>query len=180
MSLPYTCRCWVSANGLDRQAAAKKRKRRERDTLLKAQAESRKRALAEAKVPSRDLEEPETADVSAQPQSEGQRRKKLEIPDVLPPEFLDSDDEEEEDEALNVSKAVQNKRIKFNTVERRVAREDRAPRDEQVGGTIYRVVKDKTDKKLAPKMRKETRNLKEQFLARNRVPQKRRGFLVRA
>lgn len=79
-----------------------------------------------------------------------------------------------------MAEVARNKRVKFNTVERRVAREDRAPRDEQVGGTVYRVVKDKTDKKLAPKMRKETRNLKEQLLSRNRAPQKRRGFLVKA
>jgi len=104
----------------------------------------------------------------------------MEIPDVLPPEFLESDDEEDEDEGGDASEVTQNKRIKFNTVERRVAREDRPPRDEQVGATVYRVVKDKTDKKLAPKMRKETRNIKEQLLSRNRAPQKRRGFLVKA
>lgn len=78
-----------------------------------------------------------------------------------------------------MAEVTQNKRIKFSSLEKRLTREGRAPRDEQVGGTVYRVVADKTDKKLAPKMRKETRNLKEQFLSRNRAPQKRRGFLVK-
>ncbi|OIW33875.1 hypothetical protein CONLIGDRAFT_659639 [Coniochaeta ligniaria NRRL 30616] len=156
----------------EQQAAAKKRKRRERDTLLKGQAESRKRALAEVKGRSAS-EERDSADA-------GQRRKRLEIPDVLPPEFLESDDEEDEAEAHDVAEVTLNKRIKFSDVEKRLSREDKAPRDEQIGGTVYRVVTDKTDKKLAPKMKKETRNLKEQFLSRNRAPQKRRGFLVKA
>jgi hypothetical protein len=104
----------------------------------------------------------------------------LEVPDVLPPEFLESDDEEDEDDVQDVSLAIESRRIKFDEVEKRLGLEDRAPRDEQVGGTLYRVVKNKADKKLAPKMRKETRNLKAQFLSRNRAPQKRRGFLVRA
>lgn len=99
---------------------------------------------------------------------------------MLPPEFLESDDEDNETEAHDIAEVTQNKRIKFNTVEKRLSREGKAPRDEQVAGTVYRVVTDKTDKKLAPKMRKETRNLKEQLLSRNRAPQKRRGFLVKA
>jgi len=149
--------------------------------LLKGQAESRKLALAEAIGRARDSEEPESLEDRMHPtgQPEGQRRRKPEIPDVLPPEFLESDDEDEI-EAEEVSDVRQNKRIRFSNVEKRVSKEDRAPRDERVGGTVYRVAADKTDKKLAPKMRKETRNLKEQFLSRNRAPQKRKGFLVKA
>jgi hypothetical protein len=172
-----------------RQAAAKKRKRRERDALLKEQAEARKGAQVEARAQPRDSDELKSADATAQltsqseaprPQLKGERRKRLEIPDVLPPEFLESDDEEDEAEAQDSSQVQSNKRIKFSTIEKKLAREDRAPRDERVGTTVYRVIKDKSDKKLAPKMRKEVRNAKEQLLSRNRAPQKRRGFLVKA
>lgn len=139
--------------------------------------------MAELKEKAKASEEADAAALQSEiqkAQADGQRKRRLEIPDVLPPEFLESDDEDEEErEAGNVSQPRKNKKIKFSTVEKRLAREDRAPRDERVGSTVYRVVADKRDPKLAPKLGKQSRNLKEQLLRRHRVPQARRGFLVK-
>lgn len=61
------------------------------------------------------------------------------------------------------------KRRKVATVERKLTRLDRAPRDERVGSTVYRVAK-KTDERLAPKSKKQTKNIKTLLLKRNRAP----------
>lgn len=166
-----------------RQAAALKRKRQERDVLFKKQAEARKQAQAEAKeaavaalgpVPEDDDEE-EGSDI-------GVSSKKLKpattSKNLLPLEFLESDDE---DEATTMTDATAHKpkKIKFNTVERRLARsEGRRPQDERVGSTLYRVLADRGDSKLAPKQHKYTLGMRKELLIRGRMAIQKKGFFA--
>lgn len=68
---------------------------------------------------------------------------------------------------------------RVTAVERTLARQNRGPRDERVGSTVYRVAK-KVDERMAPKLRKHARSSKELLLKRNRsVAKPRSGFLVK-
>lgn len=142
-----------------------KRKRQERDILFKQQAKKRKSAS----------NQPET---EGEPVTTGRRRtEKLKLPSVLPAEFLadsSSESEDEDDEAALRSRVV-NRPKKTNF-------EDRTPRDQVIGSTVYRVVTKQVDRKLAPKMHKDTCNVKEDMLRRKRAavaPNKREGFFIR-
>lgn len=65
------------------------------------------------------------------------------------------------------------------TVERSLARQDRGPKDERVGSTVYRVAK-KTDERMAPKLKKHAKSSKDLLLKRNRGATKQRsGFFVK-
>lgn len=145
--------------------------------MLKKQAEERKQAEAEAKAAAKEAESADQSDSDSELE-EAPRRKRMEIPDVLPPEFLESDDEDEDD-AMDLDLPKKPTKITFNNVEKRLAKENRAPADKKVGGTVYRVVADKSEKKLAPKMQKQSRNLKADMMNRNRAPVQRKGFLVK-
>lgn len=166
-----------------RQAAAKRRKRQERDAFFKKQAEERKQASAQAAQAEGLVFTEDGADLdrsgSEEPTSEMQRKRKLEVPDVLPLELLETDDEEE---TLPVALAAgrQPKKIRFDTTtEKRLPRGERHPRDQRVGSTVYRVIADKSDQKLAPKASKQTINRKQQMLVRKRDPKRRGGFFVK-
>jgi hypothetical protein len=105
---------------------------------------------------------------------------KIPIPDVLPEELLtdsSDDDEEDGDETARGSSARGPKRRKVATVERRLTRLDKGPKDERVGSTVYRVAK-KTDERLPPKLKKHTRSTKAVLLKRTRaaVVKPRAGF----
>lgn len=146
---------------MTRQAASLKRKRQQRDELLKKQAEERKKA-EEAK-PQNDQPEARQTESGARARK---RAEKSQIPTVLPAEFLtDSSSEDEDDDAAEV--AAGPKRRKVAGVEKRLTRLDAGPKDEVVKSTVYRVAK-KTDERLAPKLKKHTKSSKELLLKRNR------------
>jgi U3 small nucleolar RNA-associated protein 16 len=152
--------------------------------VLQKQAKERKQEKAAAPATTANGTETEVRE-GDQAQEEAQestfsRKRKLEVPDLLPPEFLESDDEEDLAPTPKSAQAVRPKKIKFADLEKQLAREARPPRDERVGSTVYRVVAAQEDKRMAPKMDKSTRNLKESMLARKRIPQKKGGFLVKS
>ncbi len=109
------------------------------------------------------------------------RAEKIQFPNLLPAEFLSSDDEEEqhEDEESHADESRRQKRRKVSGIERSLARQNRGPRDEAIGSTVYRVAK-KTDDRIAPKVKQYTKSTKELRLKRNRVAAKPRGgFLAK-
>lgn len=107
------------------------------------------------------------------------RQEKLNIPNLLPAEFLtDSSSEDEEDDA-STSHVPRSKKRKVSSIENKLTRLDKAPRDERIGATVYRVAK-KTDERMAPKLKKHSRNIKEDLLKRNRSAVKSRsGFFAK-
>lgn len=161
------------ANCLTRQAATQKRKRQQRDELLKKQADERKKA-DEAKPQNEQSE-------ARQTESSSRARKRTErsnIPAVLPAEFLtDSSSEDEAEDSAGA--AAGPKRRKVSGVEKRLTRLDAGPKDEVVKSTVYRVAK-KTDERLAPKLKKHSKASKDLLLKRNKpVVKSASGFLKR-
>lgn len=103
---------------------------------------------------------------------------KIHVPDVLPAEFLTDSSSEDEDEELGVSEARSKKR-KITSIDKKLSRQDRAPRDARVGSTVYRVAK-KTDERMTPKATKYGKSTKDLLLHRNRSAAKpRSGFFTR-
>lgn len=161
-----------------------KRKRQERDELYKQQAEKRKRVLA----PDADPARPSEAAVEVEPETAGKGRRradKQKLPNVLPAEYLtDSSSESEDETALRrmTKKSEKPRKINFEDAARSLDKGQRAPRDQVIGSTVYRVVADRADRNLAPKMHKDTHNMREALLKRTRAavtPNKRKGFFVR-
>jgi U3 small nucleolar RNA-associated protein 16 len=119
-------------------------------------------------------------------EAEPSRRRKPEVPVLLPPELLESDDEDEDDDAVARAAAraerdaaeARPKKIRFDEVERKLALDARPARDATVGTTVYRVMAAKGDQGLAPKMAKSSAHTKKVLLARGRVVKKQGGFLV--
>ncbi|KAL2693953.1 hypothetical protein Neosp_000522 [[Neocosmospora] mangrovei] len=154
------------------QAAAQKRKRRERDTLFKQQAEERKKLEDEAKAAEGTLTEP------AEPAT--QKRQPAKTPNLLPAEFLTDSSSEDEGADEDDQAVARPRKRRVTAVERTLARQNRGPKDETIGSTVYRVAK-KVDERMAPKLRKHARSSKELMLKRNRSAAKpsRSGFLVK-
>ncbi|KAH6964112.1 hypothetical protein HG530_003383 [Fusarium avenaceum] len=156
------------------QAAAQKRKRREKDDFFKQQAEERKKLEEQEKV------EQESSSEDEEPaESLIQRSRTERAPNLLPAEFLtDSSSEDEEDQDDDRMDERPRKR-RVATVERSLARQDRGPRDERVGSTVYRVAKT-ADERMTPKLKKHTKSSKDLLLKRNRgVAKPRSGFFVK-
>ncbi|KAF5985398.1 u3 snorna associated [Fusarium coicis] len=156
------------------EAAAQKRKRRERDGFFKQQAEERKKLEEQEKAGTN-----EEASVEEGPaQSLIQRSKAENAVNLLPAEFLADSSEDEADEIDDQPEERPRKR-RVATVKRSLARQERGPRDERVGSTVYRVAK-KTDERMAPKLKKHAKSSKDILLKRNRsVTKQRSGFFVR-
>lgn len=153
------------------QAAAQKRKRRERDTLFKQQAEERKKLEDEAKVAESAPADPAESAV--------QKRQPAKTPNLLPAEFLTDSSSEDEGADEDDQAVARPRKRRVTAVERTLARQNRGPKDERVGSTVYRVAK-KVDESMAPKLRKHARSSKELLLKRNRSAAKpRSGFLVK-
>ncbi|GAB0132652.1 hypothetical protein EsDP_00001081 [Epichloe bromicola] len=147
------------------QAAASKKRRQQRDALFKQQASERKDANPDDDVPSL-------------PAPGRKRAERTAIPDVLPAEFLtDSSSEEDEEDASrdqgDASGSTRRGRS-IPSIEKRLARQGRGPRDEAIGSTVYRVSRD-LDARLAPKVRKYARSSKHALLKRGREPVKGAG-----
>ncbi|KAF5009509.1 hypothetical protein FDECE_4277 [Fusarium decemcellulare] len=155
------------------EAATQKRKRRERDALFKQQAEERKKLKEESRAAEDILaQEAESGEVSSQ------RKRTARGPNLLPDKYL-ADSSSEDEESVDYDSAVARPRKRrVATVERNLARQDRGPKDEMVGSTVYRVTK-KADERMAPKLRKHSRSSKDLLLKRNRsVAKPRSGFFV--
>lgn len=74
------------------------------------------------------------------------------------------------------------RKIKFDDALQKLSKDGRAPRDEIVGSTAYRVMGDQNDQKLAPRANHNSKNVKEMLMHRRRVgvaPTKVKGFFKR-
>ncbi|KAL2017674.1 hypothetical protein VTK56DRAFT_1834 [Thermocarpiscus australiensis] len=166
----------AAAKAAEQQAAAMKRKRQERDAFFKQQAEERKHAQQQARM---EAEEADGASPgSREPTPEPADKRKREVPKLLPLELLESDDEDDSLQRTS-SASGQYKRRKLGAPEQSLLREPRLPRDQRMGSTVYRVVAGGGDAKLAPKVMKQSLNLKETLLRRDRVAKPRGGFFVK-
>ncbi|RYP63905.1 hypothetical protein DL770_009280 [Monosporascus sp. CRB-9-2] len=172
------------AEATEKQAALLKRKRQHRDNLFKQQAQKRKPApkpdLASSES---DTQDPEaTREAEDAPATTGRQRvEKLNLPGILPAEYLTESSSEGDDEAALERAVKKPKKISFEDALQSIGKESRVPRDQVVGSTVYRVVAGQTDKNLAPKLHKNTRYVKEDMLRRRRAPvapNKKRGFFV--
>ncbi|PNY29894.1 Uncharacterized protein TCAP_00189 [Tolypocladium capitatum] len=175
------------------QAAAEKRKRQERDGLLKKQAEERKQAEEKAKAATAagpaqgdddDDDDTDGAPSAKRQESATRGRKrtdKVQVPNLLPVEFLTDSSSEDDEGGGHADQAGSSrpKRRNVSAVERRLSRQDRGPRDERVGSTVYRVAK-AADERLAPKAKKHSKGSKNVLLKRNRTGVKpRAGFFTK-
>ncbi|KAJ4304143.1 hypothetical protein N0V88_001753 [Collariella sp. IMI 366227] len=157
----------AAAKAAEKQAAALKRKRQERDAFFKQQAEERKRTQKPAA--------PEDSDEDV---AEPAEEKKAAVPKLLS-HFLESDDEDDMAQQVNSAADGKNKRRKLGSVESSLLRQPKLPKDKRVGSTAYRVVAGAGDGRLAPKVKQQSRNLKDTLLRRDRVAQSKGGFFVR-
>ena len=116
------------------------------------------------------------------------RTGKVYIPDTLPVELLaglSSDEDEYEadedgDAALSeddASASRRKRRRKVNTVVRNLTRLDKAPQDQTIGSTIYRVSK-KSDERMPPALRKYAKSTKALMLRRGRTVTKPKGRFI--
>ena len=156
-----------------RQETAIRKKRQERDATLKKQAETaakkreraeKKAAKKKAKEMNRDHENGDTAMLEVQDMEDTAPAKKKTVinssnlPDLLPDEYLQDDEETESlaDLDLDVTR-TKPKRMKFSDLV------EKKPKDRKVGSTTYRVSESR-NKLLAPKSSFHAKNTKESWL----------------
>lgn len=165
------------------QAAAEKRRRRERDALLKKQAEGRRKPGKEAKATAQAQGSDHDAPSSRHPDVGGGRKRadKIPIPRLLPAELLtdsSSEDEDAEDSPVAGADSPRPRKRSVAGVERWLSRQERGPRDARVGSTVFRVAKT-ADERLAPKAKKHAKSFKDLLRRRNRTAARPRlGFLA--
>jgi len=113
-----------------------------------------------------------TTEGETQQEQQVTRSGKAKLPEFLPQEFLDSDDDEEAYQGDLSSVGGEPK------PKRRKSEQKKAPRDKRVGSTVYRVMSE-VDKRLAPRKEKSSKDVRARLLKRNRsgVPQQ-KGFIV--
>lgn len=186
-----------AANAAEKQDEALRRRRQERDSRLKAQAEARnskkkKQQQQQQHDAAKDEDEGEDED-DAPPRAEApaatglqgasrtvtstatsirRRVDRRALPAVLPEEFLASDDDSDEDDASSAGpRKLKSKKIKFSTAARQAARAGEAPTpaDRRLGATVYRVAKRQGDQKHAPRGGKYSKNAREGLLRRGRT-----------
>ncbi|KAK4192061.1 hypothetical protein QBC35DRAFT_470334 [Podospora australis] len=156
----------AAAKAAEKQAAKIKKKRQARDAVFKQQA-AEKRAL-ETSQPPADESKPEPVE-----------KRKREVPKLLPLDLLDSDDEDDVRRSSDSpANGGDNKRRKVASVDPRLLRDPKVKRDQRLGSTVYRVVADRGNGKLAPKAKKQSINLKETLLRRDRIPHSKTGFFI--
>ncbi|KAK3375116.1 hypothetical protein B0H63DRAFT_526393 [Podospora didyma] len=161
----------VAAKAVERQATELKRKRQERNANFREQAEERKSAQKQ--------EASAEGDEAPAPPLRSAEKRKRGLPNLLPLELLESDDEDDAPQQLGSDTKSKKRKIGAKA-EKKLAYGPRLPRDERVGSTVFRVVADRRDAKLAPKVKKQTVDLKEQLLRRTRaVSQCKGGFFVK-
>lgn len=151
----------------NRQAAASKEKRQQRDALFKKQALERKAAA----------HDDEKSTPAPAPTAAGRKRaERSQIPNVLPAEFLEDSSSDSDGDASRSSDvdALRRRARTVPSVERRLARQAKGPRDEVIGTTVYRVSKD-VDARMAPKVKKSAQSAKDALLRRGRQPVQGKG-----
>ncbi|KAG6065766.1 hypothetical protein E4U32_006948 [Claviceps aff. humidiphila group G2b] len=149
------------------QAAASKEKRQQRDALFKKQALERKAAA----------HDDEKSAPAPAPTAAGRKRaERTQIPNVLPAEFLEDSSSDSDGDASRSSDvdAPRRRARTVPSVERRLARQAKGPRDEVIGTTVYRVSKD-VDARMAPKVKKSAQSAKDALLRRGRQPVQGKG-----
>lgn len=128
-----------------------------------------------------DADADDVAEVEKATTSGRRRAEKVKLPSILPAEFLtDSESGDEDERALRV--IAKPKKIKFEEAVQTLGNEGRAPRDQIVGSTAYRVMAEQGNLSLAPKAHKNAKNVKEMLMRRRRVgvaPAKAKGFFRR-
>ncbi|KAH8163555.1 hypothetical protein CIB48_g4688 [Xylaria polymorpha] len=166
----------------EQYAASTKRKRQARDNLLKQQAEKRKRTKHSAPGKEELSENEEGVEEEGRNITSKRQRRTHKLPDMLPDEFL-TDSSEDEDDKTALKKMVKRpQKITFETAMQVLGAEGKAPRDEIVGSTRYRVLAEQGDPRLAPKADKDSRRVKQNLLRRGRACvelNKKRGFFVK-
>ncbi|KAL6925032.1 hypothetical protein ACHAPO_001985 [Fusarium lateritium] len=161
------------------QAAVEKRKRRERDDRFKQQAEERKKLEEQEKEKAEKeaAEQEGSDDEEESAQSLIQRSRTQKAPNLLPAEFLTDSSSEDEGEDDQEEERPRKRRVA--AVEKELARQSRGPKDERVGSTVFRVAQ-KTDERMVPKTKRQTKNHMNDLLKRNRSAAKpRSGFFVK-
>ncbi|KAM7192693.1 hypothetical protein V8F20_008756 [Naviculisporaceae sp. PSN 640] len=161
----------AAATAAKQQAESERRKRQERDAFFRQQAEEKKRAKEEAAASKED--EPEEA-----PKVEAKEKRKREVPKLLPLELLESDSEDETAQQSRPTGQGDQKRRKLASGEKLV-RDKKHPKDQKVGSTVLRVVKQRGDERVAPRVNKQSVNLKELLMKRDKKPLVKRGFFVK-
>ncbi|KAJ4140895.1 hypothetical protein NW768_000102 [Fusarium equiseti] len=160
------------------QAAAEKKKRRERDVFFKQQAEERKKLEEEEKEKAEKEASAEENEEEEEPAQSLMQQKAL---NLLPAELLEdsSSEDEAEMEEDDQQEEERPRKRRVATVEKDLARQNRGPKDERIGSTVYRVAK-KTDQRMMPKLNKQGKNRKDDLLKRGRSAVKpRSGFFVK-
>ncbi|KAK3357136.1 hypothetical protein B0T25DRAFT_148539 [Lasiosphaeria hispida] len=164
----------AAVKAAEKQAANQKRKRQDRDAFFKQQAMEKKSAQKPASPKSDD-----EADAPARKQEPlFLEKRKREIPKLLPLEFLESDDEDEDAQNGSAADGKVKKRKVAAAGQNWIA-DIKPARDQRVGSTVFRVVEKRGDGNLAPKVKKQSVIMKQILLRRNRAPQAKRGFFVK-
>jgi hypothetical protein len=101
-------------------------------------------------------------------------KRKREVPKILPLELLESDDEDDMAQETAVEAPTKRQKTGSGWIS-----EPKAPRDRKVGSTVFRVVENARDKKLAPKAKKAAANMREDLLRRGKQPQVKKGFFAK-
>ncbi|KAG5916436.1 hypothetical protein E4U42_007665 [Claviceps africana] len=141
------------------ERAAKKKVLVQRQALFEKQALARKDKKA--------------ADEEAVLAGAGRNRAvRTQVPNVLPVEFLADSSSEDEGDASRPSGVVAARRARtVSSVERRLTRQGRGPRDEISGTTVHRIARN-VDGRMAPKAKKHAQSAKDALLMRGRQPVK--------
>jgi hypothetical protein len=135
-----------------RKEAAERQKRKDRDAQLKAQAQAaKKRKHAEESLDESATLENSSIGIDVGRASAKPRFDRSTLPDLLPEDFLE--DEESEDEVLvEEERPRQPKKIKF-------AYEEKKPKDKRLGSTTFRVAQ-VAKEGFAPKVSRTTASAK--------------------
>lgn len=148
-----------------RQKDAARQKRKDKEAILKKQSEDAKERKSTKKptaVIDVDSEEDEDDALSEVDPAENQVALKAitnghAIPDLLPLELLEDDDENAEDMAMEYPIQRVSKKHKFRDIS------EKKIKDRKVGGTTYRVTKSQSTH-LAPKAAHNARSVKESWM----------------
>ncbi|KAH8878560.1 hypothetical protein GQ53DRAFT_775645 [Thozetella sp. PMI_491] len=175
----------AASKAAEREADVRRQKRKDRDAFFAEQTRSRRANKATASKSelfgaASEKDAPADAEDAAEvATSESPRKRKPEALGLLPPELLESEDEDEDAprrEQLNVTKS---KKIKLDVAERRAKHAVPEVQDARVGSTVYRVMTERENDRLAVKANRASYQLKEKLLGRHRAPEKKGGFLVK-
>ncbi|KAJ5038983.1 uncharacterized protein L3040_006656 [Drepanopeziza brunnea f. sp. 'multigermtubi'] len=149
-----------TAKAVKEQISATRKKRKERDEILKKQSETGKKRKLETAlkpVPHSDSEIPDQEQPMEPPPAFDQPRltSRSTLPEFLPAEYLE--DSEPQDLMISTEKADRPKPKKTKFLEAK------APKDKRVGRTTYRVAKS-GEMSLAPKVDFQAKSVKEKWL----------------